>query len=374
MSEFNYSSTKLTKSESMSHKNNNNNKPKNYENSLARHSSFCDKSTATDDTTKIKYKTQQSLGFNPIISSSSTTTVLLSTNDLSDNENNNNYEETTTTTNEQIQFDNTQESMSKTINFWDLGGYHSVLDRCDNGAKLCNDLKQMLKERASVEKDYSNLLLKFNEKWKKYIDTSREYGDDMRKAWLTLLDSSENTAKIHNELAFKLMNEPKSPVSLIQMFKNENYEKKFHFKQLDSKLSLDKTIELKEGFVKHQKHWADLQARLKSIQKDLNKSAKSNRSFEDEKKDFSLCQQEISEYQPIYMRNIKAVFNSAQSFEEKRMDKFIYIFKICNEYLRIHGGDLRFEKCYRTIADTLNKLQPKNDLDKWSAKYGIGSQ
>ena len=42
------------------------------------------------------------------------------------------------------------------IRFWDIGGYNVVLDRCDNGHKLSLDLKDMIRERAELEKEHAN--------------------------------------------------------------------------------------------------------------------------------------------------------------------------------------------------------------------------
>jgi len=47
-----------------------------------------------------------------------------------------------------------------TIQFWDIGGYKILLDRCDNGLKLTEDLKTMIEKRAKLEKDYASSLKK----------------------------------------------------------------------------------------------------------------------------------------------------------------------------------------------------------------------
>lgn len=49
---------------------------------------------------------------------------------------------------------------SRVIHFWDIGGYKAVLERCDNGCKLSDDLKKMIEKRAKLEKDYANSIKK----------------------------------------------------------------------------------------------------------------------------------------------------------------------------------------------------------------------
>ena len=49
---------------------------------------------------------------------------------------------------------------AETIQFWEIGGYKILLDRCDNGLKLTTDLKTMIEKRANLEKDYASSLKK----------------------------------------------------------------------------------------------------------------------------------------------------------------------------------------------------------------------
>jgi hypothetical protein len=49
---------------------------------------------------------------------------------------------------------------AETIQFWDIGGYKILLDRCDNGLKLTTDLKTMIEKRANLEKEYASSLKK----------------------------------------------------------------------------------------------------------------------------------------------------------------------------------------------------------------------
>ena len=80
--------------------------------------------------------------------------------------------------------------------FYEIGRFKVALKRCDNGAKLANDLNEMILERAKIEDDYGKSLKAWNNKWKKLLnsETNEEYGETTKNAWLAFLEAGNKTA------------------------------------------------------------------------------------------------------------------------------------------------------------------------------------
>ena len=76
-----------------------------------------------------------------------------------------------------------------------------ALKRCDNGAKLANDLSDMITERAKLEDNYGKSLKQWRNKWSIHLnsETNEEYGETMKDAWLALLEAGNKTG---GELTF----------------------------------------------------------------------------------------------------------------------------------------------------------------------------
>ena len=70
-----------------------------------------------------------------------------------------------------------------------------ALKRCDNGAKLANDLSDMISERAKIEDNYGKSLKQWRNKWSIQLnsETNEEYGETMKAAWLALLEAASKT-------------------------------------------------------------------------------------------------------------------------------------------------------------------------------------
>ena len=160
---------------------------------------------------------------------------------------------------------------------------------------------------------------------------------------------------------------------MLENFKRDNYQHR-----ILNPCSLKKTHEFRVDFEKSQKHWAELQAELKKIQKEMTKKLtpiksatrciKQNGNKEKEIRNemrIKEIEQEIKEYEHIYMRKIKKVFDKTQLFEEERMKKFIQVFKRYHDELKING-DERFEKVFRHLDKSISNINVKTDLKKWS--------
>jgi hypothetical protein len=54
--------------------------------------------------------------------------------------------------------------------FWEIGKYSRTVKRSDNGYKLCDNLRQLIEQRAEIEKGYSKSLLAWTKKWNEFLD------------------------------------------------------------------------------------------------------------------------------------------------------------------------------------------------------------
>ena len=54
--------------------------------------------------------------------------------------------------------------------FWEIGKYSRTVKRSDNGHKLCDNLRQVIEQRAEIEKGYSKSLLAWTKKWSDFLD------------------------------------------------------------------------------------------------------------------------------------------------------------------------------------------------------------
>ena len=57
--------------------------------------------------------------------------------------------------------------------FWEVGNYKRTVDRAENGGKLCDELIKLIRDRASIEKEYANKLKNFTKAWNDRIDKGK---------------------------------------------------------------------------------------------------------------------------------------------------------------------------------------------------------
>lgn len=204
-------------------------------------------------------------------------------------------------------------------------------------------------------------------KWNKYLETSTEYGANMKSGWQAVIESSDKTSEIHSEIAKKLTDEQDAPCKLISKYNRENYRKRTL-----KKYSFKKTHEFRVNFMNAQKHWADLQEKIKLQNKEYEKAVKTNKNQKRELERMNSFRHEIKNYQPIYVNNLKKVFEETQNFELDRMNTFVSVFKKYHDTMRINDNG-RFESIFKDLFNVLSAIDPKQDLQKWSENYGPGT-
>ena len=111
------------------------------------------------------------------------------------------------------------------------------MKRCEDGYKLCNDIVQMIAERADLEKTYSKSLKAWSKRWHDYLQKGNEYGT-IKNTWMSALTEADKLSDIHvtthNVLNDELSTEIKEwqkqnyPKSIINQLKTaKEYEEEF---------------------------------------------------------------------------------------------------------------------------------------------------
>ena len=74
-------------------------------------------------------------------------------------------------------------------------------------------------------------------------------------------------------------------------------------------------------------------------------------------------------YQPRYVENLTEAFNKTQNFEQERMLFFKQVFLECHELMQVHQ-DERFDELFDELLQKINSINPQEDIEWWSEKYG----
>ncbi|VDI02070.1 protein kinase C and casein kinase substrate in neurons protein [Mytilus galloprovincialis] len=273
--------------------------------------------------------------------------------------------------------------------FWEIGKYSRTVKRCDNGYKLCDNLRQLIEQRAEIEKGYSKNLLGWTKKWNDFLDKGPEYGTT-QAMWRGLLEESNSTAELHTVVAENLM---QKVYQGIKSWQKENYHKSMmHYKE---------TKEFDDGFKKAQKPWEKKYTKVMSNRKDYHNACKAEKSTAnqvnnmrsddsvalDTKKKMeerlSKCQQEvaglkdkyeaslndINNYNAKYIEDMTEIFQKCQEFEKKRIEFFKSTFYDIHQCLDLSVVP-QFPQIYTDLHNVIGKTDSDQDLRWWSNNNG----
>lgn len=282
-------------------------------------------------------------------------------------------------------------------NFWDIDGYQAVIDRLNDGYDVCENLTDMINDRAKVEEDYVKSLRQWQKKWTEFLNTkSKEYGT-VKIACQSMLQTAEKFAEYHTTLENKLIDKTKSPVTEIRNWLKVNYQKSHvHFK---------KRNEFDDAFVYAQKPWADYHKKLKKLEKDYHTAVKEaidatqqadkaqvnpNKS-EDQRRnsrkeaDMLMDTQKktqqkyedflktAEQFKKNYLEDMKRVYEKIDEFEKSRMlfIKGVYT-QVRTCFMESCYDQKIKEAIFKDFADKINQVDPVKDLKWWSDNYGAG--
>jgi hypothetical protein len=278
--------------------------------------------------------------------------------------------------------------------FWDIGNYKYALKRYDNGAKLAQDLTDMISERAKLEEAYAKSLRQWSKKWYDYLQNESTEYETSKDAWYAYLDMGNRAADVHQDACKEIVNKP---VMKIKDWQKKRYEKHIvNFKQ---------TKEFENEFESAQKSWFELNEKLKKAKKDYydairgaraaeeaSRAALTNPKMNQEQRDkleekskrareeeeraqrkYKDVLIEMDIYKPRHMQKMTDVFAKTQNFEQERMLFFKQTFMECYALHRQAHTDARFNDLFENFHVVVDNINPKEDLDWWANTFGPGT-
>jgi len=274
--------------------------------------------------------------------------------------------------------------------FWEIGQYKRTVKRCEDGYKLCNDLVQMISDRADIEKAYSKSLKAWSKKWNEYLLKGSEYGT-MKSTWTSTLNEADKLAEIHYNTHNVLIDELNNEI--------KNWQKTNYIKSIVNQLKITKEYE--EEFKKAQKPWSKKYLVVEKTKKDYHSACKSYQSakvqhsnsladtaispdqkkkLEDKvekyKKEVEITKNkykqsidDINSYNSRYIEDMNTVYKKCDQFEKERLEFFIEKFFKLQSHLNINEKT-NIADIYSELFTTIKKTNPVGDLQYWSKENG----
>lgn len=274
--------------------------------------------------------------------------------------------------------------------FWEPGNYKRTTKRIEDGYKLCNDLVQLIQERADIEKAYAKSLKGWSKKWTDLIEKGPEYGTS-EAAWKGALIESDRLCDLHVKVRDNLTND------VIQKVKN--WQKDTYHKSM---IQIKERKEMEDTFKKAQKPWAKLLQKVNKAKSDYHAACKTEKSASNQernatgdsslsmdqvkkmqdrvqktkedvqraKEKYELALQELNSYNPKYMEDMTVVFNKCQEMETQRLQFFKEVLFSIHKCLNISQDPL-LPQIYEEFYHTVNNADHEKDLKWWSNNHGV---
>lgn len=274
--------------------------------------------------------------------------------------------------------------------FWEPGNYKRTTKRIEDGYKLCNDLQQLIQERADIEKAYAKSLRAWSKKWGELIEKGPEYGTT-EAAWKGVLTESERLSDVHLKIKENLCCDVSTQ---IKSWQKENYH--------HTLMQIKERKDMEELFKKAQKPWAKLLAKVEKAKADYHSACKTERSATNQERnataDSSLspdqvkkmhdrvqktkdhvqkCREkyeqaitEITKYNSVYIEDMTSVFEKCQVMERTRLMFFkevLFNIHACLDLTKVQCLPQIYEEFYHTI----NNADQQKDLKWWSNNHGV---
>eukprot|EP00127_Corallochytrium_limacisporum_P003715 Clim_evm47s152 gene=Clim_evmTU47s152 len=274
-------------------------------------------------------------------------------------------------------------------NFYEINGYKQVTVRYDHGFTLCEELEQMLKERAAIEQSYHDKLVKWAGKWEKVVKGGNEFGT-MKEAWLCTLTEGVREGEVHAQRVGQITDITKR----ISATRTELYPKNFVG-------TIKAKKEAEENFARIQKDWAHCKKKVESNRVKFRKAADAVRRAEHEtevyEKDGNAKEDQIkkkaaelakrkeilaaarAKYDDYlrqlnhkngpFQQDMTREFEKHQAFEMQRTNFFRDMFMNYHEVLDIQD-DANYQKAFNQLNDDYNVIDTDKDIRDYSAQKG----
>ena len=284
---------------------------------------------------------------------------------------------------------NSEQDLPSSDSFWDVGNWRRVVERMENGARLCDDLNRMLNERAEIEAKYAKSLRSWRKKWEDLVEKGPQYGST-EKAWQAHLAEAEGIADLHAERSSRLVSECCAGVA---SYKRDHFHKSvLHFKECKA---------AEDGFERAQKPWAKRLAKVKSSKKSYHAACKAAetllRQVADAERDPNIstehCKKlkaksekaekernrtrekyadrvrDITVYNETYVCDMRTEFDKCQEFERDQLDFFRKTLLTCHDLLNAPASQ-PYVKVYEDFSATTQAANSAEDLQYYSRTFG----
>ncbi|KAK7864183.1 hypothetical protein R5R35_004097 [Gryllus longicercus] len=274
--------------------------------------------------------------------------------------------------------------------FWEPGNYKRTTKRIEDGYKLCNDLMQLIQERADIEKAYAKSLKGWSKKWNDLIEKGPEYGTT-EAAWKGVLVESDRLCDLHLKVKDNLCNDV---MQQVKTWQKDTYHK--------SMMQIKERKEMEDSFKKAQKPWSKLLAKVNKAKVDYHTSCKTEKSASNQernasadsslspdqvkkmqdrvqkskeevqkaKEKYEAALDEINAYNPKYMEDMTVVFEKCQEVEAQRLHFFKEIMFGIHKCLNV-SQDPVLPQIYEEFYHTINNADHEKDLKWWSNTHGV---
>ncbi|XP_055329463.1 protein kinase C and casein kinase II substrate protein 3-like [Paramacrobiotus metropolitanus] len=280
------------------------------------------------------------------------------------------------------------------LNFWEPGGYQRTTKRVFDGYELCNDLAEMIEERAEIETKHANEINSWSTKWNgKIVDKDRVYGS-LVGAWKAVFVAADREAEVRLRVKKDLIN----IVQEIGRWQQDH----FHQIRMLNSVHFKEKKDTDVAFENAQKQWANLRklvekskieyhissqteqsaaARYQMFNGDTTISADQHKDIADEvaksahlkmeaKAVYEGALRDLTRYNPRYVEDMKKVYGKCQDMEKKRLEFFHERLMSIHQILDL-PNDIQFKQIFEDFFKEVEAASSENDLIWWNIHRGI---
>ncbi|TGZ75812.1 hypothetical protein CRM22_000178 [Opisthorchis felineus] len=254
--------------------------------------------------------------------------------------------------------------LSTVPSFWECREYQRTVRRVETSNKLCNELAQMIQERAEVERAYAANLKRWSSKWLSFLDSGLEYGSGA-SAWKGLCVEADAVSNAHKSVQTQLIDElltglkhwqkehfHKTPLPPHALKEAKLFEQDFEQAQKPWAKRLRKVYNGKKEYHQACKMERSLQVQVQNAKNDpsgtpeqqdesnklkkmQDKLKKAEKEVERTRSNYTNALNDLDAESPRYLEEMTKVFNRTQEFERERLTYFKCLFMNMQQALNV---------------------------------------